>query len=506
MSIFKKWSRSQQRDKAALNKIRESEPPTGSADIPLRVGFGWGGRTGQIFSLALALAAPIFLHFILDVDLTYAVFIEIAFILLALASSLPDFTNLNTAVMISGEGVRLEKLHRTYVIPWWQIVSIQATPDLTAVRVIGQNQRITLANETLTPDRRVEIVQALRARQREYGADIEEWPRGNRILRGIAPIALSLAAMALFSGGAYFFAPGGTLGMRCSVNSAFLQETFDTPVRQGCVVLRVSAGAAKAGIQQGDLVIEMDGVPVTSGQQFSTLFDQSDSPWEFVVIRKGESQPLHFRVDGERGKNFPEESDDPFFYYLRARWDAAEKPDRAITDYSRAIELEPDFDLAYIYRGHLYEEAGDRESARKDYLSALEITPDLGEAHAYYAYFLDVEGPTTARQHAEKAIELDECEGAFEGFNIDCSENYLLLASLLTYDPQRMAQVAEQGIRFYEGFAGNFFNAMCAYSLQGNDQQASRYARKYLDFPRKDREADRDEVAKQVAQGAGSCV
>jgi len=250
----------------------------------------------------------------------------------------------------------------------------------------------------------------------------------------------------------------------------------------------------------------MEGYPVTSGQQFSLLFDESKPPWDFTVVRQGELGPLYFSVKGGRGKDFREDPGDPFFYYLRARWDAAEKPQQAIRDYSRAIELEPGFDLAYIYRGHLYEEAGEREAARRDYLTALEMTPDLGEAHAYYAYFLDVEDASAARQHIQAAVELTGCVGAFEGFNIDCAEDYLLLGSLMMHDPPQMAGIAEQGIRFYEGFADNFFNAMCAYSLQGNRQRASEYARRYLDFPREDKEADRNAIAEQIIDGAGSCV
>ncbi len=505
MSIFRKWQRRKQRDKEALAKALREEPPVGAADFPFRVEFGWGGQAGQLVGLVLAVVGPLILHLILDFGLTFAIFIEIAFILLALASNIPDFTSLNRAVTISGEGVRLDKLHRSYVLPWWDVISIQSTPDLTLTRVIGRNARITLVAEAVPPEVRTGIIQALRARGKDYDLEVEEWPHRSRIVRGVVSGTLSLAAVAIFLAGGYLFFPGGTLGMRCSVNSAFLQETFDTPNRQGCVVLRVSAGAAKAGIQRGDLVIQMEGIPVTSGQQFQRIFDASHSPWEFVVIRKGESQPLHFRVEGGRGKNFREDSNDPFFYYLRARWDAGNKPEHAIQDYSRAIELEPRFDLAYLYRGQLYEERGDREAARRDYLAALEDTPDLGEAHAYYAYFLDVEDPTTARQHIEKAVELDACEGAFEGFNIDCSANYLLLASLLNHDPQRMAQVAEQGIRFYDRFADNYFNAMCAYSMLADDTRAQQYAREYLDFPSADREPDRTERAKMVLNSAGTC-
>jgi len=501
MSVFKKWQRQQQRDKDALKKLFESDPPPGAADIPLGVAFGWGGRTGQILGLLLGLLGPIFLHIILDFPLNLAIFFEIAFLLLAVASTLPDFTNLNTAVTISGEGVRLEKVHRTYVIPWWQVVSVQATPDLTGIRVNGQNARITLAAENLPPERRIEIAQALRARQREYGADIEEWPRRSRILRTIAPVALSLAASALFVAGGNFFGPGGTLGLRCSVNSAFLQETFDAPDRQGCVALRVSAGAAKAGIQRGDLVIEMEGIPVTSGQQYQRIFEASDPPWEFVVIR--EDQRMHFEVKGGRGRNFREDSSDPFFYYLRGRWDASEKPEHAIQDYTRAIALEPRFDLAYLYRGNLYADQGDIDAADRDFEMAVALSPNTGEVHEIIAHDRNGRGNKESEEAIKKAIELNNCERGFEQWNYDCALDYSLLAHLQGYydedfDVHVSIRTAEQAIGFYPDLPDPYFILASAYLVTDDPERARQYAAKYLSFPKDDLDSGWAEQAESI--------
>ena len=506
MSIFRAWRRGIERDKDALAKVLAQEPPTGAADIPLHVEFVWGGALVPLFGVFAALAAPIFFHFVLEFEWLFTLFFESAALLFFLASNIPDFTSLNRAVTISGEGVRLEKLHRSYVVRWWHAQSVQATPDLTAMRVIGWDERVTLTTETLPPEKRVEIAQALRVHARPHGHALAEWPRAERIRRGIVSALLSLSAGGIFIAGSLLFFPGGTLGMRCSVNSAFLQQTFDTPPRQGCVVLRVSAGAEDAGINRGDLVIEMEGYPVTSGQQFSLLFEESDPPWEFVVIRKGEPQPLTFKFSGGRGENFKEDPNDPFFYYLRGRWDADEKPEQAIEDYTRVIELEPRFDLAYLYRGELYEEKGERELARRDYEKALDLSPLLGETHAFFAYFIDVEDPEAARSHIETAAELDRCEGSFERYNIDCSADYLLLASLIgPGDAGEMAATAEQAIRFYDGFADNYFNAMCAYSSLSGEERARHHAEEYLAFPRNERDAERSEMALSIRDGSGSC-
>jgi tetratricopeptide (TPR) repeat protein len=48
-------------------------------------------------------------------------------------------------------------------------------------------------------------------------------------------------------------------------------------------------------------------------------------------------------------------------------------PDRAIADYSKAIEIEPNFTSSYTYRGQAYEQKGDRDRARADYKKALSL-------------------------------------------------------------------------------------------------------------------------------------
>jgi Tetratricopeptide repeat len=504
MSIFRKWRRRAENDEDALRKVLEKEPPLGAADIPVQINFGWGEALGQLSGFFAPVLGLLLVHLVFGLDLRWALFIAGIFSLFNLASLIPDFTSLIRAITISGEGVRVEKLHRSYVIPWWRVRSMQATPDLLKMLVIGWEERALISTETLDPDRRVEIAHGLRARARQHGVDLEEWPRGDRIRRQIIPGIISIAGVLAVVAGIYFWFPGGTLGMRCSVNSAFLQETFGTPNRQGCVVLRVSAGAEKAGIQRGDLVIEMEGIPVTSGQQFQYVFDTTDPPWTFAIIRSGVAQPLQFKVRGGRGENFREDASDPFFYYLRARWDASEKPQQAIRDYSRAIELEPRFDLAYLYRGDLYKEAGDHEAARKDYLTAIEMSPDLGEAHSHYAYFVDEEDPLTAEEHIRRAVELNRCEGGFQEHNIDCADNYVLLAHLLS-DASEMARVAEEGISFFDGFADNYFNAMCAYSYLGDDARAKSYADRYLKFSKSKRTTERTAIAEGVREGTREC-
>lgn len=53
----------------------------------------------------------------------------------------------------------------------------------------------------------------------------------------------------------------------------------------------------------------------------------------------------------------------------------------AITHYTNAIELKPDFAEAYNNRGNAYQRKGDFDSAINDYNSALKLQPDYAEAY-----------------------------------------------------------------------------------------------------------------------------
>ena len=84
------------------------------------------------------------------------------------------------------------------------------------------------------------------------------------------------------------------------------------------------------------------------------------------------------------------------------------KFEQAIENYSKAIELKPDYAYAYINRGNLYLKTGKTEAALKDYNKAIELKPDyvvcydnLGLAYAYKGEYPE------AIKSFEKAIELD---------------------------------------------------------------------------------------------------
>lgn len=55
--------------------------------------------------------------------------------------------------------------------------------------------------------------------------------------------------------------------------------------------------------------------------------------------------------------------------------------EKAIDDYSRAIEIKPDYANAYYNRGNAYYSKGDCDRAIEDFSRAIEIQPDFGEAY-----------------------------------------------------------------------------------------------------------------------------
>jgi tetratricopeptide (TPR) repeat protein len=55
--------------------------------------------------------------------------------------------------------------------------------------------------------------------------------------------------------------------------------------------------------------------------------------------------------------------------------------DQAIANYTRAIEINPNYAKAYFYRGLAYQDKGDYDRAIADYTKAIEINPKLDIAY-----------------------------------------------------------------------------------------------------------------------------
>jgi tetratricopeptide (TPR) repeat protein len=78
--------------------------------------------------------------------------------------------------------------------------------------------------------------------------------------------------------------------------------------------------------------------------------------------------------------------------------------DLAIQDYTRAIELKPDYAEAYYNRGYAYGERHDYDGAIRDFTEAIELKPDYAEAYKNRAiafYFL--------KQHDKAWADVKKC-------------------------------------------------------------------------------------------------
>jgi len=217
------------------------------------------------------------------------------------------------------------------------------------------------------------------------------------------------------------------LGLRCSYASKFLRDRYGLAEGAGCVILRVDnhSGAQEAGLRVGDKIVRLDDTPITSGRQFTWAFE--DVPGRarrtFVVERR--DQVLRLKVTLGPRADLP--ADDPYAEYLTARGNSSDRT--AVMYYTRALERDPDFDLAYVYRGEIYANGpftgpATPLLAASDLLKALELDPELAEAHERYAMFLasgrkDVDG---AIAHLDRAAALAHCEAPLQSWDLDCGE------------------------------------------------------------------------------------
>jgi tetratricopeptide (TPR) repeat protein len=77
---------------------------------------------------------------------------------------------------------------------------------------------------------------------------------------------------------------------------------------------------------------------------------------------------------------------------LAATLAAAKHLERALADYDRAIELDPKYASAYVNRADVYRKNGDRERALADYGKAIELAPKYAVAYGQRALFYQQAG------------------------------------------------------------------------------------------------------------------
>jgi len=166
---------------------------------------------------------------------------------------------------------------------------------------------------------------------------------------------------------------------------------------------------ARAGLEAGDVILSANGIPVGSVQDFVKTVREVPvgKPIEMRVLRRGTilslapivSEPPRSIADYERGlENFQKglydqaitdftkalgvdpSMADSHVYRARA-YEKKEKYDQAIKDFSKAIEMEPKMALIYADRGRVYFLKGLYDQAIADCSKALELLPTMDIAY-----------------------------------------------------------------------------------------------------------------------------
>jgi hypothetical protein len=483
-------------------RVLEEPIPPDITDFPFEASLGHG-RIIRAAGAALATLVP-FSLILFDFGL---VFTPASIALLTAAGAVAllglwlQIARSYTSLRIGDDGVRLQGPLDSTTLSWWAIDKVETTPTASAFRFFTDRKQTTIKTADLSRDQHERLLLVIAARIEPRGLRIVLRSR-NRFNFASSGDLLGIVGHLFLTGGLVVAGLNTTyaLGIRCSVASNYLQTRFGTADHRGCVILRVSGAADRAGIHQGDLMIEMNGMPITSGSQFSTLFtDAKGWHFTFTVLRPGVDQPLHFDVYTAKGggKSPHTEQTDPLFYYLRARGNAAEgQVDGPIDDYTQAIAMDPAFDLAYLYRADLRTEGPRRDLpvAERDAIAGLQLSPALAEAHRYTAAVYRDEGRRPeAVNEMQQAIQLDQCEAGFTKYNVDCARDYMNLATMIDVpDKSVYAQYEDRAIEFYPGFSSPHYLAAWDYFEAGDVATARERARSYLAFPRSQRNPQAD--------------
>lgn len=288
--------------------------------------------------------------------------------------------------------------------------------------------------------------------------------------------------------------PGGILGLRCSYATRFLRERYGLPDGRGCVVLRVDSPSAaeEAGFKLGDKIIAMDAMRITSGRQFSFLFEDLPGTGHHSFVVQRRSEELTLEVDLADRAGAPKE--DPYLYYLRAKDLSADSSDidadfeQIVADYTRQIEDDPDFELPYLYRGHLQIGKND-EAARADLEHALSLDPTLTEAHRSLAQLAEGQDDFDAAiEHINRSIELNHCGDSLESWDLDCAEDLtnrtaFYLSQLNEGDDLAVEHdlKALEGVIFYEPML--VWGRINVAFARGDDLTVQQLAGRFIDMP-----------------------
>ena len=103
------------------------------------------------------------------------------------------------------------------------------------------------------------------------------------------------------------------------------------------------------------------------------------------------------------------------YYYRGLAYDDKDEINKAITDYSKVIELVSDFSIAYYRRGRAYSRKGEANQAIENYTKAIELNPDDTDTYRYRGLaYLRKKDFDLAIKDFSKVVELDpDSEGIY---------------------------------------------------------------------------------------------
>jgi Flp pilus assembly protein TadD len=181
------------------------------------------------------------------------------------------------------------------------------------------------------------------------------------------------------------------------------------------------------------------------------------------------------------------EAREEVFFYRGNGYFYKEEVDRAIADYDRAIELEPDYALAYNNRGVAYDDKGEVDRAIADYDRAIELKPDYAAAYNNRGVAYIHKGEVDrAIADFDRAIEL-EPDYALAYYNRG-------VAYLLKGEVDRAIADFDRAIELKPDYAEAYYNRGGAYKMQGNKGQARADFEKFL-------ELSDDPALREMAEG-----
>ncbi len=415
----------------------------------------------------------------------------IAEVVLIFSQGTPLLIGMWRTLTINADGFAVRELVTRRSMQWYEVRNFSAAEDLSRFRAEGLHRRVTYETGGFSADNRRKIYRTLRTHLEKHQLPMEVWNQGPALVRFARGHAVGLVFLGTVVAGAVIagselHVEDPALGFKCATASKYLRERHDLPDVPGCVVLRVNLGtsAYRAGLEEGDMIVALEGTPITSEEQLTRYFRSTGRRGDdFSVIKAGEVEPRPIKAEPGAAGRIPETGTEAYSHYLRAQ-DTFDRRE-SIPEYTLAIELAPEFAQAYVQRGKVYGDEYGYDQAAADLDRAIELDPRLAEAYRERASSLNLEG-VTAMADLQRAIDLDGCESAFKEYNYDCYTNHVLTAngygsSGETDDYQRAAAEAIKAIGFYPEMANAYY--LAAYYLWnlGREDEARGYAATYID-------------------------